>query len=167
MFALFLHPKLFSLSIKKLAGQTMWYGLPSIATRFIGYILNFSLIFLYKAVNTADLTQIYAIFPFLNILFTYGVETSFFRFIQNHPKQKLFNTLNVSIFVSTILLTGIMILCKEPLVEFTAMQDHPEFITWMAIESLKRKGLVKVYYENISFGDDMGEKIIVEKIDFN
>ena len=41
------------------------------------------------------------------------------------------------------------------------------FITWMAIESLKRKGLVKVYYENISFGDDMGEKIIVEKINFN
>ncbi len=41
------------------------------------------------------------------------------------------------------------------------------FITWMAIESLKRKGLVKVYYENISFGDDMGEKIIVEKINFD
>jgi len=41
------------------------------------------------------------------------------------------------------------------------------FITWMVIESLKRKGLVKVYYENISFGDDMGEKIIVEKINFN
>jgi hypothetical protein len=37
----------------------------------------------------------------------------------------------------------------------------------MVIESLKRKGLVKVYYENISFGDDMGEKIIVEKINFN
>ena len=41
------------------------------------------------------------------------------------------------------------------------------FITCMAIESLKRKGLVKVYYENISFGDDMSEKIIVEKIKFN
>ena len=133
MFVLFLQPKLFSLSIKKLAGQTMWYGLPSIATRFIGYILNFSLIFLYKAVNTADLTQIYAIFPFLNILFTYGVETSFFRFIQNHPKQKLFNTLNVSIFISTILLSSMMLLFKQPLIEFTAMQDHPEFITWMAM----------------------------------
>jgi O-antigen/teichoic acid export membrane protein len=83
--------------------------------------------------GTADLTQIYAIFPFLNILFTYGVETSFFRFIQNHPKQKLFNTLNVSIFVSTILLTCMMLLFKEPLIEFTAMQDHPEFITWMAM----------------------------------
>ena len=40
------------------------------------------------------------------------------------------------------------------------------FITWLVFESLKRKGLVKVYYENLSFGDDMMDKIVVEKIDF-
>jgi len=69
-----------------------------------------------------------------------------------------------------------MILISEMLAaaEGTNIGGTPEvcvrlnlFKTWMAIESLKRKGLVKVYYENISFGDDMGDKIIVEKIDFN
>ena len=39
------------------------------------------------------------------------------------------------------------------------------FMTWLVIESLKRKGLVRIYYENISFGEDMGDKIVVEKID--
>ena len=39
------------------------------------------------------------------------------------------------------------------------------FITMLVFESLKRKGLVKLHYENISFGADMGEKIVVEKID--
>jgi hypothetical protein len=39
------------------------------------------------------------------------------------------------------------------------------FMTWLIFESLKRKGLVKLYYENISFGEDMGDKIVVEKID--
>ena len=38
------------------------------------------------------------------------------------------------------------------------------FMTWLVVESLRRKGLVKVYYENISFGEDMADKIIVEKI---
>lgn len=38
------------------------------------------------------------------------------------------------------------------------------FTTWLIFESLKRKGLVKIYYENISFGDDMCDKVIVEKI---
>ena len=41
------------------------------------------------------------------------------------------------------------------------------FMTWLIFESLKRKGLVKIYYENLSFGDDMADKIVVEKIDFN
>ena len=38
------------------------------------------------------------------------------------------------------------------------------FITWLVFESLKRKGLVRIFYENISFGEDMGEKVVVEKI---
>ena len=38
------------------------------------------------------------------------------------------------------------------------------FTTWLVFESLKRKGLVRIFYENISFGEDMGEKVVVEKI---
>ena len=38
------------------------------------------------------------------------------------------------------------------------------FVSMLAIEGLGRKGLVKVYHENMSFGEDMGKKIIVEKI---
>ena len=36
--------------------------------------------------------------------------------------------------------------------------------SFLVIESLKRKGLVKVHYENMSFGEDMGDKIVVERI---
>lgn len=121
-----------TLSIKKLAGQTLWYGVPSIATRFLGYILNFSLIYLYQAVNIADITQIYAIFPFLNILFTYGLETSYFKFLQQKDKSILYSTLSISIFISTIFLTIILLFFQKPLVEFTALQDNPEYITYMA-----------------------------------
>ena len=38
------------------------------------------------------------------------------------------------------------------------------FCGFLAIEGLSRKGLVKVYHENISFGEDFGDKIIVEKL---
>jgi len=31
--------------------------------------------------------------------------------------------------------------------------------------SLARKGLVRVYYDNMSFGRDQGDKVLVEKID--
>lgn len=121
------------MSIKKLAGQTIWYGVPSIATRFLGYILNFSLIYLYQPVNIADITQVYAIFPFLNILFTYGLETSYFRFSHHTEKHTLYSTLSNSIFISTVLFTALLFLFHNPLVQLTDLQDHPEFLTYMAV----------------------------------
>jgi hypothetical protein len=46
-----------------------------------------------------------------------------------------------------------------------AMNIHlKKFITFLAIEGLYRKGLVRVFRENMSFGEDMEERVIVEKI---
>jgi O-antigen/teichoic acid export membrane protein len=117
--------------IKKLASQTLWYGLPTIGSRFLGYILNFSLVFIYHSVETADLTQIYAIVPFLNILFTYGVETSYFRFVQDRDKYKLYNTLNTSLIVSTFILSAILLLFTKQLADATFMSAHPEYFVWL------------------------------------
>ncbi|MGN6294920.1 MAG: oligosaccharide flippase family protein [Chitinophagaceae bacterium] len=119
--------------IKKLAGQTLWYGIPTIASRFLGYLMNLSLPLLFaQPATTADLTQVYAIIPFLNVLFTYGLETAYFRFSQDHDQKKLYNTLSVSLIISTIVFTGILLLCKEPIVRWARLEKHPEYITWMA-----------------------------------
>ncbi len=118
-------------SIKKLAGQTLWYGLPTIGSRFLGYILNFSLSFIYHAADTADLTQIYAIVPFVNILFTYGVETSYFRFSNEMDKDRLYNTLNVSLLTTTILFSSVLLFFSQSLANVTFMPSHPEYFIWL------------------------------------
>ena len=80
--------------IKKLAGQTLWYGVPSITRRFLGYIMNLSLPLIFaQPSTTADLTQIYAIIPFLNVLFTYGLETAYFRFSHEADQKKLYKNI--------------------------------------------------------------------------
>ena len=38
-----------------------------------------------------------------------------------------------------------------------------QFLVLLACESLYRKGLVKVYHQNMSFGEDAGDKVIVEQ----
>lgn len=38
------------------------------------------------------------------------------------------------------------------------------FCMYVTVVSLARKGLVKVYYENMSFGEDMGKKVVVERL---
>lgn len=119
------------MSIKKLAGQTLWYGVPRIFSRFLSFGISLLGFQLFDPNGSYAFTQIYAVIPFLNILFTYGLETSYFRFAQDHDRQKLYNTLNVSIIVSTILFTALLFLFEKPLTSFIGMQRHPEFVTWM------------------------------------
>ena len=40
-----------------------------------------------------------------------------------------------------------------------------QFIMLLTCEQLARKGLVKIYHENMSFGPDMENKIVVEKLE--
>jgi hypothetical protein len=44
------------------------------------------------------------------------------------------------------------------------MEKIDQFMMMITIESLYRRGLVKVYHENWSFGKDAGKRIIAEKI---
>ena len=120
--------------IKKLAGQTLWYGIPTIASRFLGYLMNLSLPLLFaQPASTADLTQVYAIIPFLNILFTYGLETAYFRFSQDHDQKNLYNTLSVSLIGSTIFFTTLLFIFKDSIAKAANLEQHPEYISWMAI----------------------------------
>jgi O-antigen/teichoic acid export membrane protein len=119
--------------IKKLAGQTLWYGVPTIASRFLGYLMNLSLPLIFaQPSTTADLTQIYAMVPFLNVLFTYGLETAYFRFSQDFDQKKLYDTLSVSLIGSTILLTGLLFIFKDNIAQWANLERHPEYVTWMA-----------------------------------
>lgn len=47
----------------------------------------------------------------------------------------------------------------------SATQNINAFNTFVVCESLYRKGLVKLYRENMSFGEDMKDKMIVERLD--
>ena len=53
------------------------------------------------------------------------------RFAQTHDRAKLYNTLNVSLLLSTLLFTALLFLFREDLTSFIELRDHPEYITWM------------------------------------
>ena len=139
--------------IKKLAGQTLWYGVPTIASRFLGYLMNMALpFFVAMPGKTADLVQVYTIIPFLNVLYAYGLETAYFRFSQTHDKQKLYNTLSLSLLYSSILFTVILLLCQNTLVSAADLQNHPDYIVWMAaiiaVDNLNTLPFAKLRQEN-------------------
>ena len=117
--------------IRKLAGQTIWYGVPRIFSRFLNFGISLLAFQLYAPQESYAYSQVYALIPFLNILFTYGIETSFFRFAQTHDRRQLYNTLNVSVLVTSIVFTALMFVFEDQVVSFIEMEKHPEFVTWM------------------------------------
>lgn len=117
--------------IKKLAGQTLWYGVSSIAARFINYLLTPYLT--YNALmTTADygrMSAIYSAVPLLNILFTYGLETAYFKFIQDKNRvEAVNNTAAISMLFSTCMLGFILWIFKDSFGTLAALPDYPLLI---------------------------------------
>ena len=121
-------------SIKNLAGQTIWYGASSIAARFLNYLLTPYLTAKLSGPGYGEMSLVYAAIPFLNVIFTYGIETAYFRFSRNEKiKNELYSTASISIFASTFLLTALMLFSKSGVAHFLKLDEHPEFITYSAI----------------------------------
>jgi len=81
-----------------------------------------------------EISFLYAIIPFANVIFTYGMTTAFFRFSNKATdKNKLFETSFGSLLVSTILLGFAFWLCRVPIAGFLSLSAHPEYITWAII----------------------------------
>jgi O-antigen/teichoic acid export membrane protein len=142
----------FTLSIKSLASQTLWYGLSNIFGRFLNYFLTIILFWIYKPEQIASVMQVYVIVPFLNILFTLGLETSYFKFSQTINKKTLFNTLNTFLLGTTILLTIIMIACNKGMTNLFDMQRNETYYIWMiwliAIDTMCTIPFANLRHEN-------------------
>lgn len=91
--------------IKKLAGQTLIYGLSTMLGRFLNYLL---VVLHTRALSTSlygNLTYFYSNTAILLVVLTFGMETGFFRFASK--KEEDYNSvLSTSFF--TILLTSFL-----------------------------------------------------------
>jgi O-antigen/teichoic acid export membrane protein len=121
-------------SIKKLAGQTLWYGVSSIAARFLFYLLTPYFTYKLSSTSYGDMSILYAAIPFLNVIFTYGIETTYFRFAsKDEYKKDIYSTATISILCSTVLLTSVLIFSRTSLAHILRLDNHPEFITYSAV----------------------------------
>jgi O-antigen/teichoic acid export membrane protein len=68
--------------LRKLAGQTAIYGLSSIVARFLNYLLTplYTSRGVFAPAAFGVVTSLYAWTAFLNVVLTYGMETTYFRF---------------------------------------------------------------------------------------
>lgn len=121
--------------LKKLAGQTVIYGISTILPRFLNYLLV--PLFTYTFTNPEDFginTEIYSYISFLNILLTYGMETAFFNFVNSEEdKPKVYSTALISLLSTTSLFVLLAFAARTTIAELLEYSDKTIFITWMIL----------------------------------
>lgn len=123
-------------ALKKLAGQTAIYGLPSILGRFLNYLL----VPLYtntKYFETSEygiITDVYAVAAFIAVILLYGMETAFFRYAEkSEDSKKVYQTALTSVFVTTITFFIILFSFTDTLSVWMKYPDNPEIIIWTGL----------------------------------
>lgn len=123
--------------LKKLAGQTAIYGLGTIVPKALNQLLTPILTYTYAPAEYGINGQLYSYISFLNIVFTYGMETSFFNFYsKNENKNEVYNTAMFSIFSSTVALTLLLLACSSPIASWLSTPAYtylPQFIVWSVL----------------------------------
>jgi O-antigen/teichoic acid export membrane protein len=121
--------------LKSLASQTAIYGLSSI----IGRLINFVLVPIHTAaLSKAEFginTVFYSSIGFLIVIFTYGMETAFFRYVEKYSdrQNQVYSTIMTSILGTTTLALVITFLFHSTLVQWLKYEDYPEFLTYLIL----------------------------------
>ncbi len=121
--------------LKKLAGETAIYGVGSILSRLLHWVIltpYFTRIFLQGEYGVVQ--ELYTYAALLLVVFTYRMETAFFRFgSKSEGFERPFATASISLLGSTALLVVVLLLFTPGIADWLEYPDHPEYIIWFVL----------------------------------
>lgn len=124
-------------NLKSVVKDTAIYGLSSIVGRFLNYLL----VPLYTAKLSAAsggygvITNVYAYTALLMVILTYGMETTFFRYVNKEGENpdKVYSTTMISVASTSLLFVLLVLLFLQPISSFMGYADHSSYIWVMAV----------------------------------
>jgi O-antigen/teichoic acid export membrane protein len=116
-------------NLKSLAKDTAIYGLSSIVGRFLNYLL----VPIYASAMSAAsggygvVTEVYAWTAFLMVILTYGMETTFFRFVNKEEENpaRVYSTVLTMVGTTSLLFALLCTLFLPQLAGAAGYADHP------------------------------------------
>lgn len=127
------------MSIKQLAGQTVFYGLSNIISKFLNYLLTpFYLLVLMDNVSFGAMSSVYAYITFINVILTYGMETTFFRFAKQGQEKAVLSTSMISLLTSSVIAFILFMLLRNPVLNspqgvMAGLTGHPSYYLYIVL----------------------------------
>ena len=119
--------------LKNLAGQTIVYGLSTIVSRFLNYLLTPFYTYIFVPTAFADVTVLYAYVAFFNIILTYGMETGLFFFSKKEDAAKVFGTAFLSIIATTVIFVIFTLFFLKEVSHFIGYQHNVKYVFWCVV----------------------------------
>lgn len=124
-------------NMKSLAKDTAIYGMSSIIGRFLNYLL----VPLYTAKISAAsggygvITNMYAYTALLLVILTFGMETTFFRFVnkEGEDAHKVYTTVLCMVGCTSLLFIALVMAFIHPLSSLMGYADHPVYVWTMFV----------------------------------
>lgn len=105
----------------------MWYGVSTVLGRFIN-LLTTPIIGILATTINGQQGSLYAAIAFLNIVFTFGMETTFFRFARDEKPNTIFNIATSTIIVIGVPLAILLISLRDSLSNLLSVPEAPHLI---------------------------------------
>ncbi len=121
--------------IKKLAGETAIYGFGSIVPRVLNFLLFPLHTRIFDPAAYGIISYLYIFVGFLNVVYSFGMETAYFRFAtkENAQPQRVFNMAQTAVLLISASLSSIFILFAKPLAAFLDIPGRAHYIILLAI----------------------------------
>jgi len=143
-------------NIKKMASNTLVYGLGNILNRAITFLLLPLYINLMTPREYGALNLIYPFLALMNVVYMYGLDAAFMRFFipekDQHRRQQIFSVVYLSILMTTTLITLLLFAAKTPLANTLLGADPAKSVFALAFIILAIDGLSfmpVLYYRSI------------------
>ena len=124
-------------NLKSLVKDTAIYGISSIAGRFINYLLVpiQTAAFVAGGGEYGVVTNIYAYTALLMVLLTYGMETTFFRYVNKSEEDAptVYSTTLLSVAGTSLLFVGVVLAFLPQIASLMKYPDHPEWVAVMFV----------------------------------
>ena len=120
--------------IKRLASQTLTYGLSSIVGRFLTYLMVPLYTYTFAKAEYGVVSEFLSYTGFLGTLLVFGFETGFFRFSQDaENKEKVYSTALNFVLIANFIFILLITVFISPIAKALKYSDHHEYFYWFAL----------------------------------
>jgi O-antigen/teichoic acid export membrane protein len=120
-------------SLRRLASDTVWYGLSNIISRFANYLLTPIHTKIFLPAEYGVIGDLYVYVAFLNVIYTFGTETSYFRYANELDEKKIYNQNFTSLLLYSFVFSGLIVYFSTPIAQLLDYKGKENYIIYLAL----------------------------------